>query len=550
MPRDDVEPDSSSDSGDAELMKARTGDYSEEEDNNTLVRRRKRKVRGRGSVRARRERSLTPDARGTQLREIVATKKAAPDPKQEEEEEQEVIKILPSEALGEDEGWGDKENITQNSQPEKQITKSQSESIVDENNEDNVEKVSELEEDAGIEEDVEEEVELLNPRDPRYVPKSIAFYMHDTKRMAIPDDNAAFKSDQQDDDGTYVLGDAFEPTKDGKWGHDMFDKICDKSQPHTREDHWGKSYGFRQNFLNFMPAGGPRGGRNSNRVCLDWQQGHCNYGHTCRFLHNDDSRQQNQDGDQWNGPDRNPGVCYDWQKGLCNRGNRCRFSHYGGGGGAGVCYDWQDGECHRGDRCKFTHEENNGRRNSSGNGRRRNDICYDYQRGQCFREYCRFSHEDSGYGGGYSRSQQKEKAGLCLDWQNGTCKRGNSCRLAHEDYNDKEGSKDYLEEKTTTSGRPAGGPVTDTRRDENEAFDGWEDNDSSLNKTEDEEVTHSKKGVDNSASQKNKTQPSEDKQNKTLEISKSKESNTELSGFGNDTRNWDEYSSCDDGNFN
>jgi len=540
MPREDVEPDSSSDSDDAELMKARTGDYSETEESNTLVRRRKRKVRGRGSVRARRERSLTPDARGTQQKEIVAPKKAAPDPEEEEEEEeqQEVIKILPSEALGEDEGWGDKENIPQNSQPEKQITKSQSESIVDDTNEENVEKASELTEDAEIEEDEEEEEELLNPRDPRYVPKNITFYMHDTKRMAISDDNTAFKSDQQaqqEDDGNYVLGDAFEPTKDGKWGHDMFDKICDRTQRHTREDHWGKSYGFRQqNFQNFRPGRGSRGGRNSNRVCLDWQQGRCNYGNTCRFLHSDDSRQQNQDRDQWNGSDRNPGVCYDWQKGLCNRGNRCRFSHNGNSGGApGVCYDWQEGLCHRGDRCRFPHDDYNGGRNRGGSGGRRSDICYDYQRGQCFREYCRFSHEDSGYGGGYSRSQHKGKA--------------------HEDYNNKEGdhpSKDYLEEKTTTGGRPAGGPRTGTRRDEHDEDDGWDDNDSSVNKTEDEEVKPSKKGVDDSASPKNKTQLSEDKPDKTLEISKSKESNTELSGFGNDTRNWDEYSSCDDGNFN
>lgn len=572
MPQESVEPSTSSDSDDADLMKARTRDYSDEEENKTLARRRKRKVRGRGSVRAR-ERSLTPDAGGTRLPAKVApikkviikkadassstksTFEVEPEPEEEEKELKEVIKILPSEALGEDEGWGDKEDKPENTNTEKQITKSQPAPYVEENKKDTTDKASEFEEETVIEE--EEEDELLNPRDPRFVPKHNAFYMHDTKRMTTMKDREPFTNDHQDDDETYVLGDAFEPTKNGKWGHDMFDKICDKSKRHTQEDHWGKSYGFRrQNFQNNFgpPIGGRRDGPiNDKRPCVDWQEGRCNYGYSCKFLHDDNDRQQSQDRDQWNGGGRVAGVCYDWQSGQCNRGSRCRFSHSengaGGGGGNGVCYDWQKGRCNRGNSCRFDHDEYDGGGGGAGDRGRSNGICFDFQRGQCHREYCRFSHEGAGNARPSSRSPRRDQPGVCYNWWSGICNRGNSCRFLHESYNNREGKekpKDKIE-KTTNGGRSTGAAKAGSWFDESQEDNGWEDNVSSPNKAEDQVVEPSINETEKAASQKDKTQLSEDKLDQNLETSKP---NTELSGFGDDKRKWDEYSSCDDGNFN
>jgi len=134
----------------------------------------------------------------------------------------------------------------------------------------------------------------------------------------------------------------------------MYDKICDKTKEHSRNDHWNASYGFRKqgfgsSFNQQMP------GRNEIR-CLDYQKGHCNYGSTCRFSHgNGYGNRQFSITRRDSSRNHNVNICRDWQNGRCRRGNQCRFNHGGNNGQVQVCFDWQKGRCTRGDRCKFNH---------------------------------------------------------------------------------------------------------------------------------------------------------------------------------------------------
>jgi len=317
--------DSSSLSDDLEVMKARTGDISDNEDSPV---RRKRKVRGRGAVRSR-ERSLTPETRD----ELVVTKgitsiKKAP-------------VNVPRENLGEDEGWGN-ENIERKLLHNKEYLKSpptveditpnsRFEETAREESARTAENCSSNDKDHQYVKKKEIE-EKLNPRDPQFVPRNNRFYSHDTERSTTIKERTPFGDDlKNDDSAAYTRADVFEPTGDGKWGHDLYNKIIDKNKKHTRDDHWGKSYGFNAR----------RVGRNRNEVaCLNWQKGRCNFGRSCRYLHDnagngheETSHDRSFEKDDWNGTAQNAGggvgVCFNWQKGNCSRGYCCTFSHDG-----------------------------------------------------------------------------------------------------------------------------------------------------------------------------------------------------------------------------
>jgi len=77
----------------------------------------------------------------------------------------------------------------------------------------------------------------LTRRDPRFVPKNKAFYMHDTSRSSTKKQRIPFEKDDEDSEVISTLKDSFKPTKHGKWKHDMHDKICDNTKEHSRGDH-------------------------------------------------------------------------------------------------------------------------------------------------------------------------------------------------------------------------------------------------------------------------------------------------------------------------
>ena len=115
------------------------------------------------------------------------------------------------------------------------------------------------------------------------------------------------------------------------------------------------------------------------------------------------------------------GICFAYSRGDCNRGSLCRFSHEGeppegeedawkaAGGGqsrGGSCFAFQRGECDRGAACKFSHD-------SAGEG-----------------AFANFSSRIDG-GGGSGSGYNK---GPCYAWQRGECDRGTTCRFSHGDY--------------------------------------------------------------------------------------------------------------------
>jgi len=59
-------------------------------------------------------------------------------------------------------------------------------------------------------------VEVLTPKDPRYVPKNAAFYLHDTGRSTNTKHRAPFGDDDKDEGTIAKKQDHFHPTKNGK----------------------------------------------------------------------------------------------------------------------------------------------------------------------------------------------------------------------------------------------------------------------------------------------------------------------------------------------
>jgi len=189
----------SSTNSDGNAMEARTSDHSGEEQTSV---RRKRKIRGRGISRVR-ERSLTPTGEETRAHEEVVLSDASE--KREKEDHGELphhiqVKIstrqVPSVQDQDIQKTADVEAIKTNDLNGNESRDS-----------DGVQSMVRMEEEA--------KGELLTPKDPRFVPKNTAFYMHDTGRSTATNKRTPFESEDKDE-VSYKQGDVFKPTKSGK----------------------------------------------------------------------------------------------------------------------------------------------------------------------------------------------------------------------------------------------------------------------------------------------------------------------------------------------
>jgi len=353
MPSGNVEPESSSDSEDSEAIQDRTGIHSSKKWETIIVKRKKRTGRGRGALRAR-VRSPTPDAKEA----IVMCDKVASVIKLSRKKQ--VINIIDNDENKRNDlaGGGTKEKLHRNLSSEEQLTEVLAQWGL-ESNERKADTASELEDEAEWKEDSENQDEALAQRDPRFVPKNVAFYMHDTGRTKTIERRTPFAKDEKDDEITSFFNlHSFRPTSDGKWKHDMYEKICDKSKRHSREDHYRRSYGFTK--LQSRSGSKPTATyQKTNKVlCWDWLEGLCNYGKSCKFFHAEVER-KSEEWDELHGMALNLGVCLDLKQGRCHRGTKCPFSHTGhDGDDPNVCRYWQKGRCRRGSNCKFSHEAN------------------------------------------------------------------------------------------------------------------------------------------------------------------------------------------------
>jgi len=302
-----------------------------------IIKRRKRTVRSRCASRAR-ERSPTPDAKEIigVYDKVASVVKLAP---KKHVEQKIVINIVAAETQENDVSCGNKENHANNITSEKEKIQLTKVSSLDRTDERIVDTIAELEDEDEWKDDSESEEETLSRCDPRFVPKNIAFYMHDTGRTTTIEQRTPFAEDEKDDEVKHSQLKSFQPTSDGKWKHDMYDKICDKTKIHTWEDHWGKSYGFTKPQLRSgsKPTGTFR--NSSKGLCWDWLEGPCNYGYSCKFLHDEGDR-WSEEYDALNGMNLNLGVCLDFKEGKCLRGSRCRFSHIGNDGSEPALCRW------------------------------------------------------------------------------------------------------------------------------------------------------------------------------------------------------------------
>lgn len=378
MPSGDVEPESSSDTEDSEAIPERTGNLSSKEWETIIVKRRKRTGRGRCALRAR-VRSPTPDANEA----LVMYNKVASVVKLTRKKQYKRYDLV---------GGGTKEKLPRNLSSEKQLTE--------------VLACWGLESNSELENEAERKEESENPdvarRDPRFVPKNVAFYMHDTGRTKTIGQRTPFGKDEKDDEITSFFNlHSFQPTSDGKWKHDMYEKICDKTRRHSREDHFGRSYGFSklQSRSGSKPTGSKQTATNQKGkkvLCWDWLEGLCNYGKSCRFFHPEAER-KSEEWDELHGMALNLGVCLDLKQGRCHRGSTCPFSHTGNDGDdPNICRYWQKGRCKRGSNCRFSHEANVVEIGAS------------------------------------SKNLKQRREMVCYYWQNGTCSRGKSCPFLHE----------------------------------------------------------------------------------------------------------------------
>jgi len=229
-------------------------------------------------------------------------------------------------------------------------------------------------------------------------------YLNNNVELAAPN----WEEKEKDYSGTSNQN-APKPSIEGKWGHDMYDKICQKTSKHTLADHWANSYGFRnQRDGNRQRLGLQQ--KSSEVLSSDWRQAVKN-------------PRRNQEGGVRRG--WKPGICFDYLKGQCWRGSRCKFSH-DDNRGSGICYYWQQGLCKRGAKCIYSHGNDKGVYGVRNGGR--SNICFDFLKGVCFRESCRFSHEDDGNGA----CSQKEE---CNDLWNTTSEQRSPRRYSMEEYN-------------------------------------------------------------------------------------------------------------------
>jgi len=121
----------------------------------------------------------------------------------------------------------------------------------------------------------------------------------------------------------------------------------------------------------------PYAGGRASQLCHQWSDnGACDYGDRCRFLHGEDDPRPSV-GRRFVGNAASGGgdsklfgtnSCYEWaERGTCSHGDRCRFSHVEGGltysteqrEARGPCYSHQsNGTCRFGEACKFAHDSN------------------------------------------------------------------------------------------------------------------------------------------------------------------------------------------------
>lgn len=342
---------------------------------NSVGRRRRRKVRGRAVLR---QRSLTPDATSMMkptVTQVVASKnsveilplKTRVKPNQEvSEEEQNLVGLV-------DDGWGGLVEETVLKYHVKDIENNFEESTVNIN------------------------------YDKEY--------------------NVGHHSEQ-------ILGKVDDLSEMGKAGEDdmlevrkrtVVEERLEKHKLQERLHAEQGSDGHRQGSGSRRPVTNVRRRGRGRIVCLDWQKDRCTYGNSCKFLHNEDAgydppQREKRAAD---GSPRARGICFDWQNGRCRRGASCRFAHSGAKRerGPDICFDFTRGRCHRGDACKFAHET----------GR---EACFDFKNGRCFRgETCRFSHDNVEE----AFVERRRPRGVCFDWQRGVCHRGYSCRFDHEE---------------------------------------------------------------------------------------------------------------------
>jgi len=391
MPSGNVEPESSPDTEDSEAIQEQTGDHSGKKWETIIVKRRQRTGRGHCTLRAR-ERSPTPDAKEA----IVMYNKVASVVKLTRKKQVINIKDTDENKRNELPGGGSKETLPRNVSSEKQLTEVLAQWGL-ESNENKADTASELEDDAEWKEAWDNPGEIVAHPDPRFVPKNLAFYMHDTGRTKTIGQRTPFAKDEKEDEFTPFLNfHSFEPTGDGKWKHDLYEKICDKTKRHSREDHFGRSYGFSK--LQFRSGSKPTATyrKNNEVLCWDWLEGLCKYGKSCKFFHAEAERKSDE-WDELHGMALNLGVCLDLKQGRCHRGSKCPFSHTGNDGDEpNVCRYWQKGRCRRGSKCKYSHEAN----------------------------FVKI--------GASSRNLKQRREMVCYYWQNGTCSRGKSCPFLHE----------------------------------------------------------------------------------------------------------------------
>jgi len=257
---------------------------------------------------------------------------------------------------------------------------------------------------------------------------------------------------EKDNDGSSSQH-ALKTSIEGKWGHDMYDKICEKTVKHTLAEHWGNSYGFRNQRDGSQQRLG-LGQKNSEVLSSDWRQGVRNSGRN----HEGDARRVHK-----------PGVCFDYLKGQCYRGGRCKFSHDDNRGvRTAVCYYWQKGLCKRGVKCIYSHEVDQGVYGVR--DVRRSNMCFDFLKGVCYRESCKFSHE----GGVNGACSQKEEVVQNDSWI-GSSERGSSCQYSNEEYSRKGNSPSEGQGRAPKAGCSAGEPSeTCNPGDGKKRDDSWE----------------------------------------------------------------------------